>query len=342
MVTPLGTNADRSCAAIRARINNAMALDYEIENDDFEIVPVNGCQVRGITDGHLGLGRWTKLTTTAIKDLMSSVNFSGVNIDKTQLHIALPENTREGLDDRLTEMLGLRVAQNCPMPGIEERSHYYEEGRAGVFLALGNAMTALENQEAQWIIIGGVDSLVEPDTLKFLHEKNRLKTDDNSDGLVPGEGAAFLLLETLDMAIARQAQPMALIEAPSIAQEENLVWSDSPSIGEGLSQAISATFERLHDKGTQTAIVLGDINGESYYGKEFGTIVPRVFKDVQFEWVLWTPASFVGDTGAAASAIATAVGARALEKGYARTKNIALWGASDDGLRGAAYLRGIQ
>jgi 3-oxoacyl-[acyl-carrier-protein] synthase-1 len=273
---------------------------------------------------------------------MSSVNFSGVNIDKTQLHIALPENTREGLDDRLTEMLGLRVAQNCPMSGIEERSHYYEEGRAGVFLALGNAMTALENQEAQWIIIGGVDSLVEPDTLKFLHTKNRLKTDDNSDGLVPGEGAAFLLLETLDMAIARQAQPMALIEAPSIAQEENLVWSDSPSIGEGLSQAISATFERLHDKGTQTAIVLGDINGESYYGKEFGTIVPRVFKGVQFEWVLWTPASFVGDTGAAASAIATAVGTRALQKGYARTKNIALWGASDDGLRGAAYLRAIQ
>ena len=132
---------------------------------------------------------------------------------------------------------------------------------------------------------------------------------------------------------------MAILEAPHNATEPVTIWSEDPSEGSGLSQAIRGTFEQLSDKGVHTGLIINDLNGETYRAKEFGSAATRVLSTMQTEWQLWHPAECIGDTGAASFAIAACVGARSLQKGYAKTENILVCGSSDDGLRGSVYLR---
>jgi 3-oxoacyl-[acyl-carrier-protein] synthase-1 len=342
MISPVGLNAYQSCASIRAGINRMSELDFTVENDEFDELPIIGCAVSGVTDGHLGLGRWTKLASKALEDLLNVAGNPVIDTDHTGLYIGLPELSREGIDKRIAEMLGYRIEQWRLWQGMEDMTKTYTEGRAAVFLALQDAFTDIGNGLIDCAIVGGVDSLIEPDTLGYLHGKKRIKTEDNSEGLIPSEAAAFLLIETQEHAINREANIMAMLSAPNTSTESNTIWTDQPSLAKAASDAMRNTFQQLNDQGEQTGIIVSDMTGESYYGKELSVTATRVMKNVKQPWRLWHPGDCVGDTGAAASAINAIVAIRAMGKGYAKTTNIALMGASDDGLRGAAYIRSVS
>ena len=340
MVTPVGHTAYESCASIRAGIVRMIDIDYFIiENAAFEEVPVTGCPICGVTDGHVGLGRWTKMAARAIQDLMVNAKLSEKDLTTSGLFLGLPSLEREGVDTRIADMLALRVGQWTKTEGLEDRTRVYIEGHAGMAKALITALGELKANKVQHAIVGGVDSLVEPETLGFFYVKDRLKTEDNTDGFIPGEAAAFMILENMEHAQSRGADIMAILEAPHNATEPVTIWSEDPSEGSGLSQAIRGTFEQLSDKGVHTGLIINDLNGETYRAKEFGSAATRVLRTMQTEWQLWHPAECIGDTGAASFAIAACVGARSLQKGYAKTENILVCGSSDDGLRGSVYLR---
>ncbi len=341
MVTPVGHTAYESCASIRAGIVRMIDIDYFIiENDAFEEVPVTGCPICGVTDGHLGLGRWTKMAAMAIQDLMVNAKLSDKDLNTSGLFLGLPSLEREGVDARIADMLALRVGQWTKIEGIANRTRVYTKGHVGLAKALITALGELKVNKVQHAIVGGVDSLVEPETLGFFYREDRLKTEDNTDGFIPGEAAAFMMLENMENAQRRGADIMAILEAPHTATEPITIWSEDPSSeGSGLSQVIRGTFEQLSDKGIHTGLIINDLNGETYRAKEFSNAGTRVLSDIQTEWQLWHPADCIGDTSAASFAVAACVGARSLQKGYAKTENILVCGSSDDGLRGSVYLR---
>ncbi len=343
MMTSVGHNAYQSCASIRADIVRIVDIDYFlIENDWFEEVPITGCPIIGITDGYLGLGRWTKMASAAIQDLIMNANLSERDLTQTGLFLALPPLERKGVDQRITDMLGLRIGQWNKIEGLEQRTRVYPDGHAATAKATkatSDAIQELQANNIKYAIVGGVDSLVEPATLEFFHDKKRLKTEDNTDGFIPGEGAAFVMLEVKEQAMTREAEIMAILEAPHTAMESITIWSEDPSEGLGLSEAIRGTLGQLSDKGMNTGLIICDLNGETYRAKEFANTVPRVLNEVKTAWQLWHPAESIGNTGAASFAISTCLGARALQRGYAGTENILIWGSSDDGLRGSLYLR---
>lgn len=339
MITPVGRNAFQTCASIRADISRITDIDYfDYENDHFDTLPLKGAFVYGVTDGHSGLGRTIRMVFPAINDMLSNSGLSKSELSKAGFYCGLPSSNRKGVNKQTETLLCTRIRQWASI-SFSSIQKMFPEGHASCAKALTDAVRDLQENRVNYAVAGGVDSLVESGTLAYLMKTERLMTEDNPDGYFPGEAAAYFLLETLENAEKRDARIFASIEAPSFAMEPETVFSDTPSTTTGLRQTITETFENLEDKGTNTGMIVCDLNGENYRFKEFGTVTPAVFSDIATSWKLIHPAELIGDTGAASFALSVCIASRALERGYAETDNILVCGASDDGLRGSVYLR---
>jgi len=82
---------------------------------------------------------------------------------------------------------------NSSFGAMEYRFIRVDEGAANV---LSSCCQELTDGKWQAVIFGGADSLINEATCAELARENRLLTKDIPNGQLPGEGAAFLLLET--------------------------------------------------------------------------------------------------------------------------------------------------
>jgi 3-oxoacyl-[acyl-carrier-protein] synthase I len=340
MVTPAGYSASAACAAIQAGITRFAELDAQtLPGDDGAPAPVVGSSIQGVTDGTRGLGRFTRLAADALRDLMETGGLPESGFATAGFYLALPPPDRPGADPRLASDLGARLERWCHIKGAAARTRLFPGGHAAFIEALAAALRDLGRGTFTAAVVGGVDSLVEPETVQFLHAQGRIKTPDTKVGLIPGEGAAFALIETPLRARARGAVALCSIEAPSTAVEPVTITSRDPCDGSGLSAAMTQTLSQLDDQGAETGLVLTDLNGEPYRAEELGYAMVRALHHVKTPFRIFHAADCIGDTGAAASPIAACAGARALHRGYARTSHALLSASSDGGLRGAVYLR---
>jgi 3-oxoacyl-[acyl-carrier-protein] synthase-1 len=233
-------------------------------------------------------------------------------------------------------MLPKRIAECMGVTALEYHTQLFEDGHAATAHACHVAMVDLESGRFSRAIVCGVDSMLEEETLECLGESRRLKTAENPDGFAPGEAAACFLLERAGS--GRQIAALARLDAVATATEPQPIWSPEPSAATGLSETIGATLAQLDDGGARTGLIVCDLNGESYRGREFGNTMPRTMRAIAAGCELWHPADCIGDTGAASFALSVCIGARALERGYANGGGVLVWGSSDDGARGSLYL----
>src|SRR6185295_18163991 len=119
MVTPLGHGADASCAAIRAGLTRFT----ELPGIEVEGKPVVGAFVRGVTDGHLGLGRFARLAGGAMKDLIG--NAGGGLTPVPGLYLALPQEDRPALDGRIAKDLPARIGEWSELGGLAARARVF-------------------------------------------------------------------------------------------------------------------------------------------------------------------------------------------------------------------------
>jgi 3-oxoacyl-[acyl-carrier-protein] synthase I len=356
MVTPAGCSASAACAAIQAGITRFAELGtVMLPSDDGTPTPVVGSSIQGVTDGTRGLGRFTRLAADALRDLMETAGLPESGFATTGFYLALPPPDRPAVDPRLVSNLGARLERWCQIKDAAARTRLFPAGHAAFIEALAAALVDLGRGTFTAAVVGGVDSLVEPETVRFLHAQGRLKTPDTKVGLIPGEGAAFALIETPARARARGATALCSIEAPSTAIEPVTITSRDPCDGSGLSAAMTQTLSALDDQGAETSLLLTDLNGEPYRAEELGYAMVRALSNVPLlphlpalpvrvkpPLRIFHAADCIGDTGAASSAIAACSGARALHRGYARTSHALLCASSDGGLRGTAYLRALH
>src|SRR5207237_7968617 len=121
----------------------------------------------------------------------------------------------------------------------------------------------------------GADSYVDGRALRWLEEHWRLKTDDNSDGVIPGEAAAAVFLQPHAPA---PAAALAEVVGLGFAQEKAHVLSEDPLLGLGLAaaarQALAEAGLRLHEIDFR----LSDVTGESYGFKEQSLVLARLMR----------------------------------------------------------------
>jgi len=209
-------------------------------------------------------------------------------------------------------------------------------GNSSVIHCLNLAKDILNNNPEAICIIGGIDSLLSMDTLDWLEDNQRLKSETlgRNQALIPGEAVGFLLLESKQK--AKPEKILAEIIGVSIEQEPAPFISSNPSKGEGLTKACQSALSMCENKNIQT--VLCDINGEFFRSQEWCFAELRVFEKTDKQRHLLHPAEYMGDIGAASAAVLTGIAAEGLSRGWIK-ENILVFCSDDFGERGAIILK---
>ena len=340
MVTPVGHTANESCAAFKAGLSRVGdSPEFRVPDAKGHRVTVRCASVMGVTDGHRRFLRHYRLAVRAFAEAISSAELDEADLSGIGIYLCICERERIKIDSRIQDQLVRRISDALEVPDLTARTLVFPLGHAGVFRALQSAVNDLAEGRIRYAVIGGVDTYLDEATLDWLADIQRLKTESTVVGLIPGEGAAFIVIESRQNALARGASLLARADGAATAVESQGIYAGTPCRGDGLTSTLQSTLAALPDGGADTAVVLCDLNGERYRAMEWGLALVRALGGVRRSPAVWHPAASTGDTGAAAGAINLAFGAFAVSRGYARPQQVLVWGSSDEGLRGSVFLR---
>jgi 3-oxoacyl-[acyl-carrier-protein] synthase-1 len=165
---------------------------------------------------------------------------------------------------------------------------------------------------ARCCIVAGVDSFLVGATLASLDGQSRLQTAQNSDGFIPGEAGAAVLL-------GRENTPGAelLCCGVGFGAEPAPIGSEEPLRAEGLAQAIRAAMADAGMSYDDVAYRITDVSGEQYAFKEAALALSRTMRVRKAEFDIWHPADCIGEVGAAIVPVVLGVALAAHSKGYA-------------------------
>lgn len=359
LASPLG-GAVQAAAAFRAGLAHpspAPDVDVMFPGDD-EPQPVSVHALPTATFGFSGVGRLVALLAEALVDLSASADLALLG-PETGLFLALPDPAERGFglgrdpddDDpedaaaRLAALGARLVALSGAAAGVDLRrfrAQLLGGGNVAFARALAAAHQAIASRAVRSALVCAVDSLASPDCVALLATERRLKTGDQPVGLAPGEAAAAFLLEA-----PRRAQPGAeaeiLVHEPVLGVDPRPLGSDAPSDGRALADCLVRAIGAAGGGGS-TLVLVSDHDGETHRGHELGMMQHRLVAlgaRHLADAPTWLPASSFGSDGAASAALALAIGARGLARGYAGTSTVALLSSADAGERAAVAVTSV-
>jgi 3-oxoacyl-[acyl-carrier-protein] synthase-1 len=202
--------------------------------------------------------------------------------------------------------------------------------------AVIEARRLLREGAADACIVLGVDSQLDAPVLDVLADARRPRTEERA-GVIPGEGAACLVLERESGARARGARPLARLRAMATGREPAPSGGGDPSRAEGLSATLRGIFEAHGGADRPIDGVLCDLNGDPFRAREWGIVSARNLTELPSPPTLLHPADCTGDLGAAFGVVLIALAAQAIRRGYAGGPTFLVW-CADEGERRAAVL----
>ncbi|MBC7856504.1 MAG: 3-oxoacyl-ACP synthase [Pirellulaceae bacterium] len=307
MICPVGLNAAAACAAMRAGIAGFAELPFHDRSDE----PIVGAAVPGVPPGLTGDARLLFLLEKALSDCLSSAGFD--QTDSIPLLVGLSEAGRPGGGDDLAGDLIRRVQKQLGRNFHPSLSRCFSRGHTAGFESLRVSREMLQDRRIPACVVAGVDSYLNDAALVWLDGHNRLKSPDNTDGVIPGEAAAAVIARR-DASAPSSVHVIGL----GFGKETAHVLSDEPLLGLGLTAAVRAALAEANLGFHDMAWRVSDVTGEQYGFKEIplveGRLVRTVRKDPQ---PLWHCADSIGDIGAAAGVAQLVMIHHAYLKGYA-------------------------
>jgi 3-oxoacyl-[acyl-carrier-protein] synthase-1 len=285
--------------------------------------------------GQERLARWL---TYAIKDCLQHT--PELDTSKIPLLWIAPEPGRNGTasadadDTKLhwyAEIFDLAVGQLGKQ--FHPSSAVLPQGRAGLAAALAQAVGLLQDAQHPYVLLAGVDSYLDAATInQYLHDE-RLQVPGNSDGFIPGEAAAAVLLHKVDA-----TDTGVHITGYGQGQESGRPDGSVPSRAQGLSQAIRAAFSNSTQSYTEMEFRISDQNGEAFFAREAANAMTRVAPTGGQKLPLLTMADCLGEVGAATGPAMLAYLSKLMPHNASPGQSGLLHLANDDGLRCAVVL----
>ena len=284
LVTSLGNDMPSTCAAIRCAIDNAVETHFMDAAGEWLV----GAEAN-IGANTTGAERLIALTIATIGECQA--RHPDVELAKTPLIVCLPDKQRPGRPvrdddaylDELQRALGVRLAS-----GSRQLTH----GHVAVAVALRDAQQLLAETDASHVLIVSADSLLNAVSLRHYERADRLLTSENSNGFIPGEAGACLLVER-----SRQQAPALHCRGLGFAREHATIDAELPLRGEGLAKALQLALEdagmAMHDM----AYRMTDVSGEQYHFKEASLALSRTLRQRLEAFDILHPADCVGETG---------------------------------------------
>jgi len=330
-VTSVGVTSAQTCAAIRAGI--AGFRETVLATAPFKPVVAAAVPSRS----HLKRTRQEWLVALAVRAITECYRESSFDQGSVALLLTLPEthNGRAGLTTPAAAATAREIIARVGNR-FHPASRFFEHGHAGALIGLGMARELLKNRTVAACIVGGVDSLLNRADWDRLSKSGRLRDQENPQGLIPGEGAAFL---SVCRASDARGDVLAELLGLGFSNESDTVRGDRYSVGNGLREAMEgACRDATHGEPT-ISFRVSDMNGERYRAWESLFACSRFYRTRRREcFPIFYPAASVGDLGAAASALATVFAASAIKHGYAPGPIGMCEAGSDDGARAACLL----
>ena len=212
------------------------------------------------------------------------------------------------------------------------------EGHAGVLSALAMAVERLQRPSEDLLLVGGVDSYLDADTLDWLESDRRLARAEVRSGFSPGEGAAILAVAT-DAARRRLGAPsLATVRAVGCAREPLSPKSSTGVLGQGMTEAVVRATRGLRLPGELITDTFGDVNGERSRAEEWGFALLRTSDRFRDGTAYVTAVPQCGDVGAASGGLGCVLAVQAWQRRYAHGERALVFASSWGGLRAAALL----
>ena len=342
-ISPVGGNAEQTCAAIHANIAAIKEHAYYtcIAKDQYDDeLSLNASSVPFIDPYLDGAERLLQLAIPALLELFGNTLLDKQNTDNAGLLLALPQSDESTNDWQLQRTFIPQLCHRLELANFKT-SNINQEGHTGMFSLIGDAIEQLQSGQLDYCIVGGVDSWLFEKRLVLLDKTWRLKSGRNIDGFIPGEAAVMLLLETASHASTANRPILSQISGLGGGTEIENIDSDKNSSGEGLAEAITNTLQ-YSSVDQHFESVYCDLNGESYRGFEWGLMQARL--GTRFENIkqLIHPAENCGDVGAAIGGLLIASASTAFQHGYNKSGHALLWTASDSGQRMALHLQAAK
>jgi 3-oxoacyl-[acyl-carrier-protein] synthase I len=352
-----------ACAAARAGMIRTRRFDYRVVGDDGDVEQIVAHAAYPLTNGFEGDARLTRLLQCALNDLWRRAAgpdvFSSATVgaylavpsdDRCHTGLPLVANTttrtmrqKEAADHKWLgtseRIRGASILQKaCFFNGRQVTPSNLEvvtNGHTAFSACCRHAIKDLEAKRVEMALVVGVDSLLDHDTLRWLEDTGRLKCSRTPTGLRPGEAGAAIVLETVEFAVARRAQPLALLLGIHSAIDPQSCLDGKQPIGHGISEMLSGLFTTVDSRRPSGTWFISDLNGETARSMDWGCALVRL---AARNPAITVPAPFCssvsfGDVGVATGAVATCIALGAFERRWAPAPVAAILSSSDDGER---------
>ena len=326
MVTGVGLNAPASCAAIRCAIDNFQETRFMDSGGEW----IMGSEVP-LEQPWRGKTKLIKMAAAAVRECLEGNK--QINPQSTPLLLCLSEHERKGrvIDDDNQFFLDLQEELELE---FHEKSRIIAKGHVAVAVALKHARKLIQDLKVKHVLVVATDSLLVGPTLAHYEEYERLLTSNNSNGFIPGEAGAALVVEPF---YAEQEHQLICVGL-GFGVEKAHVYSEEPLRADGLSAAIR---DSLVDAGCDMGDLdfrITDLSGEQYYFKEASLALLRLLRKRKEQFDIWHPADCIGEVGSVLAAVMLTVINFACKKDYSEGSKILAHLGNDDGKRSAMIL----
>jgi 3-oxoacyl-[acyl-carrier-protein] synthase-1 len=260
----------------------------------------------------------------ALKPLLEHADARLVSALRFPVLLALPA-PRAGFDQEAGAQLTREIIRGLPARIDLQSCSVVFAGHAGGITILSQAAQILAQGNSPAVLLGGVESHREFATLQSIELAGRLKTEDESLGWIPGEGAAFLLLARQSWAARAGLNTIFSLAAVAGAAEPLPWYSGRATLGTGLTQALQGVL-RVPGSPVETYC---DMNGEPWRVDEWGYAYLRTAGNYVDPLVIHHPADCWGDIGAASGPMLVALAAQNFATGREASSRALVWTASD-------------
>ncbi|MGH8502233.1 MAG: 3-oxoacyl-ACP synthase [Gammaproteobacteria bacterium] len=325
LVCPVGFTPESAAAAMRAGIDAFTELPYADNAGE----PIIGAVVPGLPQDLRGRARVIGLLARAFEVIESRLPGG---LTSTQLPLILCTREPERPGAKLNSIVG-EVEARLGLTFRRDGSMHVARGPVSAFEALTHARRILYEARTEACLIVAGDTLVDARTLLWLDQAKRLKTSEQTDGVIPGEAACVVLVTKRSMTRSQLA-----VRGLGFGEETATVLNEEPLLGKGMAAAGKAALDEAGLAMHEVAFRLSDVAGESYAFEELVLAQSRLMRKTRETQDLWHPAGFVGDCGAAAGLVQFAWAEQAFARSYAPGAVALAHGSAAAGARAAAVV----
>jgi 3-oxoacyl-[acyl-carrier-protein] synthase-1 len=329
-VTSIGLDAPMTGASVRCGITRmAEARDLR---DDTRGEPLVLALVPVLERSMPLAGRMEALAAEAALQALEPwrrLAQSGRSLPALPLLLSVPP-PRPGFEGQSQIELARALGRRLGVKVDTAHSRLVATGHPGGLAAAAQALLLLRDSRFPACLIGGVDSPRSTEYLHFLDANGRLKREGQPHGLIPGEGAGFLLLCTREFAARAGWTPLAELLRVSNTLEPGLWFQGEATQGQGLTDAFWQVLRGANGPALRADVTYCDLNGEAWRSDEWVFAYLRTGKHHGEPLDLRHPADCWGDVGAASSALLLGLAAQELaQETEAGPETALVWAASD-------------